>query len=93
MVDIWQVLAAALSGGVGVQIINRFITNSKYKAEVRKIEIENDGTSVQQWQNLYMEIKTIQKEQSLKIAKLEIENEELRLECMSLQQQINFHKI
>ena len=90
MADFSEIGIGAVVGGIITKVIDHFLQRGKYNADVRKLEVETDRSLIAQWKELYDEVKKSQKDLNLRCDALELENERLRLECISLQHQISF---
>lgn len=80
-----ELFAGALAGGLGKYIIDHFIKYRKYNADV-------DGTVSGNWKMIVAELRASNKDLQLRVDKLELENDELRKNYISLQHQISFSK-
>lgn len=96
---ILEFILAAVFGGLGTKLLDRMLNNRKYAADVRRVDVESDKITSEQWKVLYNELRQVvmdQKqtliEQKLEIDKLRVQCDQLTIDNMKLVQQFDFIK-
>lgn len=85
MDELLKFLFAFAGGGFGIKLLDWILNSRKYSAELNRISSE-------EWKQLYSEVKKTLVEQEIKLDKLQVTCDQLRLENIKLQQQYGFQE-